>query len=109
MARKPKRLADIFPELSAELQDLLTERGESELAAQVPGLTVIERCRCDDDFCGMFYVLPKPSGAYGPDHRNVALTPKDGMLILDVVAERIAAIEVLYRDEIRQRLLTEFP
>jgi hypothetical protein len=29
--------------------------------------------------------------------------------ILDVVEDKIAAIEVLYRDEIRQKLLTEFP
>jgi hypothetical protein len=99
----------MFPSLAAELQQLLAERGEPELAAQVPELAVIERCRCGDDFCGMFYVLPKPNGAYGPGHRNVALTPKEGMLILDVVADEIAAIEVLYRDEIRKRLLTEFP
>ena len=107
--RKPKLLVDMFPALSTELQQLLTEQGESKLAVQVPGLTVIDRCRCGDDFCGMFYVLPKPVGASGPDHRNVALSPKDGMLIIDVLANRIAAVEVLYRDEIRQRLLAEFP
>ena len=50
----------------------------------------------------MFYVLPKPNGAYGPDHRNVALTPNKGMLILDVVGEKIAAVEVLYRDDVRK-------
>lgn len=99
----------MFPSLATELQRLLAERGEPELAVQVPELVVIERCRCADDFCGMFYVLPKPDGAYGPGHRNVELTPKEGMLILDVVADRIAAIEVLYRDEIRKRLLSEFP
>jgi len=38
-----------------------------------------------------------------------ALTPKDGMPILDVVAGKIVAVEVLYRDEIRQELHTEFP
>jgi hypothetical protein len=70
---------------------------------------MIDRCRCGDDFCGTFYVLPKPDGAFGPGHRNVALTPKEGMLILDVVTDKIAAIEVLYRDEIRKRLLFEFP
>ena len=99
----------MFPALSAELQHLLFGQGEPELATQVPGLTVLDRCRCGDDFCGMFYVLPKPDCAYGPNHRNVALTPMEGMLILDVVANRIAAVEVLYRDEIRDRLLTEFP
>lgn len=99
----------MFPELSTELQQLLTERGECELASQVQELNVVERCRCGDDFCGMFYVLPRPDGAYGPGHRNVALTPKEGMLILDVITNRIAAVEVLYRGEIRQRLLVEFP
>jgi hypothetical protein len=108
-ASEPKRLVAIFPELAAELQQLLEERGESELAEQVPGLNLIERCRCGDDFCGMFYVLPKPVGAYGPEHRNVALTPREGMLILDVLADKIAAVEVLYRDEIREKLLIEFP
>jgi len=106
---KEKSLAEMFPELSTELQQLLAQQGESSLAAQVPGLTVIERCRCGDDFCGTFYVQPKPKGGYGPGHRNVALTPKEGMLILDVVADKIAAVEALYRDEIRQRLLIEFP
>jgi hypothetical protein len=107
--RERRLVVDFFPALARELQELLAAQSENQLAAQVPGLAVVERCRCGDDFCGMFYVLPKPGGAYGPGHRNVALTPKEGMLILDVVADKIAAIEVLYRDEIRQKLLTEFP
>jgi hypothetical protein len=109
MSTKKRRLVEMLPGLSAELQRLLTERNEVELAAQVPDLNVVDRCRCGDDFCAMFYVLPMPEGVYGPQHRNVALTPKEGMLILDVVANKIAAVEVLYRDEIRQKLLTEFP
>lgn len=109
MTNTPKLLIELFPELAAELEQLLVEQGESDLARQVSSLSVIERCHCGDDFCGMFYVLPKPKGAYGPGHRNVSLDPKQGMLILDVVAERIAAVEVLYRDAIRQRLITEFP
>jgi hypothetical protein len=99
----------MLPVLSTELQQLLAGQGEPELAAQVPRLAVIDRCRCGDDFCGTFYVLPKPMGAYGPGHRNVELIPKDGMIILDVVADKIAKVEILYRDEIREKLLTEFP
>jgi hypothetical protein len=99
--KERKLLVDMFPALSMELQQLLVGQGEPRLAAQVPDIAVIDRCRCDDDFCGTFYVLPKPKGAYGPGHRNVALEPKEGMLILDVVADRIVAVEVLYRDEIR--------
>jgi hypothetical protein len=107
--KEQKPLAEMFPALSAELQQLLAQQGEAGLAAQIPKLDVIERCRCGDDFCGTFYVLPKPAGAYGPGHRNVSLEPDRGMLILDVVNDKIAAVEILYRDEIRQRLQIEFP
>jgi hypothetical protein len=100
----PVRLTDALPELALELERLLREQGESDLAAQVSALRIVDRCRCGDDFCSMFYVRPKPKAAYGPGHRNVALTPARGMLILDVVDERIAAVEVLYRDEILHRL-----
>ncbi len=104
-----KRLVEILPALSAELQQLLAGQGDLALAEQVLALPVLDRCRCGDDFCGTFYVLPKPKGAYGPGHRNVEVTPKDGMIILDVVADKITAIEVLYRNEIREKLLVEFP
>ena len=43
------------------------------------------------------------------DHNNVALTPSQGMLILDVVGEAIACVEVLFRDEVRQKLLAALP
>lgn len=109
MAKTPKLFIELFPELAAEIEQLLLEQGESELARQISTLLIAERCRCEDDFCGKFYVLPRPKGAYGPGHRNVSLEPKQGMLILDVVAERIAAVEVLYRDAIRQKLIVEFP
>ena len=95
--KEGKLLVDMFPQLSSELRQLLVGQGESKLAAQVPALTVIERCRCGDDFRGMFYVLPKPPGAYGPDHRNVALWPMNGMLILDVVADKIVGRRGLVR------------
>jgi len=109
MPNASKMLVELFPDLAAELEHLLSQLGVSDLAQQVSKLPVIDRCRCGDDFCGMFYVLPKPKGSYGPGHRNVSLEPKQGMLILDVVAERIAAVEVLYRDGIRQQLILEFP
>lgn len=105
----PKTLVGALPLLSEELQQLLVQKGESELAAQVPGLAILERCRCGDDFCATFYVQPKPKGAYGPGHRNVSLEPQQGMLILDIVDDKIACVEVLYRDEIRRKLLVDFP
>jgi hypothetical protein len=109
MTTHPKLLVELLPEFAAELEQLLIEQGEADLARQVSTLPVTDRCRCGDDFCGMFYVLLKPKGAWGSGHRNVSLNPKEGMLILDVVGERIAAVEVLYRDAVRRRLVSDFP
>jgi hypothetical protein len=106
---KPPLLSETFPQLSEELQQLLTTAGETALAAQVPELTIVDRCRCGDDFCATFYTQPKPAGAYGPGLRTIPLVPEKGMLILDVVDGVVAKVEVLYRDDIRQRLLTMFP
>ena len=97
-------LVDTFPAFASELRLLLEEQGESELAAQVPELMIFDRCRCGDDFCSTFYTQPKPEGAYGPGHRNVALTPEEGMIILDVVAGEIACVEVLDRKDVRKKL-----
>lgn len=102
-------LRETLPAFAAELQRLLTEAGEPELAAQVPGLMIFDRCRCGDDFCATFYAQPKPEGRYGSNHRNVSLTPEEGMLVLDVVGQEIACVEVLYRDEIREKLLAVLP
>ena|ERR1700722_4559 len=51
-----KLLADMFPALSTELKELLANIREAGLAAQLPGLAIIDRCRCGDDFCGTFYI-----------------------------------------------------
>ncbi len=101
---KPIRLINALPAFATELQQLLTDRGEPELAAQVPGLAILDRCRCGDDFCATFYTQPKPEGSFGPGHRNVVLTPDEGMLVLDVVTGEIACVEVLDRKDVRQKL-----
>ncbi len=102
-------LSQEFSELASELSDLLKRGGEEELAMTICGLTVLDRCRCGDDFCATMYMAPRPPGAWGEGHRNVALDPQRGFLILDVMNERIVEVEVLYRDEIRERLLMLLP
>ncbi len=91
------------------MEELLVEIGESELAAQVASLQIVDRCRCGDDFCATFYTQPIPLGSYGPNLRNVPLTPQKGWLILDVVDDRISCVEVLYRDEIKSVLEAAVP
>jgi hypothetical protein len=98
------RLVDTLPRFARELETLLTEQNEFELAAQVPELSIVDRCRCGDDFCATFYTQAKPDGSYGPGHRNIALMPKKGQIILDVVFDSIVCVEVLDRDEIRHDL-----
>ena len=105
----PPLLSEVLPPFVRELEKLLGEQGEHELAAQVPELRIVERCRCGDDFCGTFYAQPRPKGSYGPNHRNVELSPKVGMLILDVVDGKIACVEVLYRDDIRRAIHAVVP
>lgn len=102
-------LAEVFPELAAELQQRLSATGEPALAESVPRLRVVDRCRCGDDFCATLYTASRPKGAYGPSHRNIDLAPDHGMIILDVVEERIACIEVLFRDVFRGRVLEVLP
>jgi hypothetical protein len=102
-------LTDTLPAFAAELRQLLAEQGEPELAAQVSGLAILERCRCGDDICATFYTLPKPKGGFGPGHRNVRLMPEEGMLILDIVGGEIACVEVLDREDVRQKLQAALP
>lgn len=102
-------LTDTLPAFAAELRQLLTEQGEPELAAQVSGLMIFDRCRCGDDFCATFYTQPKPKGSYGPGHRNVVLARDNGTLILDVVAGKIACVEILDRKDVREKLDAVLP
>ena len=102
-------LSEAMPAFATELRQLLEEQGEPELAGQVRGLMIFDRCRCGDDFCSTFYTQPKPDGAYGPGHRNVRVMPEDGMLILDVVAGEIACVEVLDRNDVREKLDSVLP
>ncbi|MEQ7129212.1 hypothetical protein ABN034_32430 [Actinopolymorpha sp. B11F2] len=90
---------DRWPALATQLRHALLAESEVALAGQVDTLVVVAQCGCGDDFCQSFYTEPKPEGAYGPGHRNVLLdAPWAGLLILDVVDDHIAYVEVLYRE-----------
>jgi hypothetical protein len=94
----PPLVSAQWPHLAAELVTALRAEGEHDLADRVDTLGVLHQCACDDDFCQSFYTAPKPTGPYGPGHRNVSLSPAEpGYLILDVVDDAIMYVEVLYR------------
>lgn len=102
-------VVDALPAVAVELRNGLLTLGEDALAASVESLRLLDRCRCGDSFCGTFYTAPPPQGAYGPTHRNIELDSDHGMIILDVVDERIACVEILYWDEVRDRLAELLP
>ena len=104
MRGQPKMLADISPAFAAELTTLLLSSEEPDLAGQVAHLKVLSRCHCGDSFCSTFYTAVPPDGSYGPKHRNVVLDPAVGMIVLDVVDQKIMCVEVLYNGKFREEL-----
>ena len=105
----PARLAAALPELAEEVRALLEKRGLPELAASVAELPLVDRCRCGDHFCATVFTRAKPSGAWKAGFENLILVPRSGMIILDVVEGRIACIEVLYRNDVRARVMEVMP
>ena len=122
-------LRQIWPDVVDRLKNLLTESGEIELAATVKGLEVYDRCRCGSDHCATVYTKPRPSGGFGPGHRNVVFWNANTIdldtrlrvgdtstapttkytAILDVVEDEIRCIEILYDHESRRRLVAALP
>ncbi len=103
------RLSDMLPELVVELEMLFRKERKPELANQVASLELVDRCRCGDDFCATVYSVSKPKGAWGEDHYTLPLTPEKGMLIIDILNGKIAEIEILFRPEIREKVLKLLP
>ncbi|MFJ5228977.1 hypothetical protein ACIQBJ_03660 [Kitasatospora sp. NPDC088391] len=102
MSTEHPLVGEEFPELVAELAALLAAEGEGALAEQLPGLRLVAKCGCGDDFCRSFATAVHPPGTpYGPGHRCVPLLPARGMLVLDVVDGRIVYVEVLDRPPLR--------
>ena len=98
-------LTETLPEFALKLQRFLQAQ-EPELAPQVSTLKIVRGCGCGEDFCASFYTQPKPKGPYGPGHDSLLLdTAAPGMLILDVVDGVISFVEVLYRPDVRQKLV----
>jgi hypothetical protein len=109
MATVSPLLQDSLPDLADELTSLLRKKNEKDLLEQVPLLRLVDRCRCGDDFCATLYTASKPKGAYGPNHESICLNPSSGQFILDLVDRKIMCIEILFREDLRSRVLQVFP
>jgi hypothetical protein len=98
MPHEPPLVSATRPHLAAELVTALREEGENALADRVDTLHLLQECGCDDECCQSFFTTSESTGACGPGHRTVGLSPsKPGYLILDVVDDAIMYVEVLLR------------
>jgi hypothetical protein len=95
---------EVFPEFVAELVALVEASPRPELADQIPGLGVVDRCRCDQGNCAHFYTAPRPVGAYPEGRVNVRLAACRGLIVLDVVGTQVVAVEVLDRRDVKKWL-----
>jgi len=102
-------LSEAIPPFAQELQKLLSDAKESQLAEQVATLKIVLRCPCGDDFCATFYTRHEPKVYYAPDHRNIVLEPQEGMVVLDVIENQIVGVEVLFREDVRKALDAALP
>ncbi|WP_436772206.1 hypothetical protein [Yinghuangia sp. YIM S09857] len=93
-------MADVLPDLCAQICQLLREESEHEVAAVFPHLPFLGWCECGDDFCQGFHTAPKPEGAYGQGHRMLALWGP-GHINLDLVHDTVMYVEVLNRPDIK--------
>lgn len=96
-------LIDVLPAFAAELEHALRAVSEHELADQVASLMIESLCGCNDEFCSSFYTGAQPEGPWGPSLRNVTPPVATGMVILDVVDDRIRYVEVLHRSDVKAR------
>ena len=102
-------LQEALPEFADELRALLEKDELVHFVTQVASLRIVDRCRCGEESCASFYTAPKPEGSWGVGHENIVLDAKEGMLVLDTVASKIVHVEILDRDEIREKLLRQVP
>lgn len=102
-------LKDVIPELSHEISALLIREGEDELAEQVATLEIIDRCRCGDESCSTIYTLPRLIGKWQGEYETVDLRPVKGMITIFLHDRQISQVEILFREEIRHRLVQLLP
>ncbi len=98
-------LREICPEFATELQGLLVRAEQEPVSKTVDTMQVVDRCRCGEAFCGTFYTRPKTDWHID---RTIPLEWENGYVIVDIEDEQILQVEILYRDDVRDRIHAAF-
>ncbi len=99
-------VAEVLPGLARRMESALRAQGEVRLVEQVPGLRITAVCPCEQPFCGSFHTSKRPMKRWFIRGRQVEIADGEpGEIVLDVVRGEIAYVEVLYLDDVRDRLL----
>ena len=104
----PVPISSLLPDFANELEGLTGVANRPDLSARIRGLVVEARCPCANRACAHFYTAPPPNGPYGPGHSNLVLPANTGMVVLDLLHDRIVGIEVLDRPDVKRALDEHF-
>jgi hypothetical protein len=92
-------VAEVLPELAAELERILRERGRPDLADQIASLRITQVCPCEVESCGSFYT-GRPMKRWFRRGKQVTA----GDLVVDTIDGEIVFVEVLGRPDVRAAL-----
>ena len=99
-------LKDCLPEFVGELECLLLAEDRPELACQVKDMPVdVGRCVISEEFCAMLCTGLQPSRGWGLGQTTIALAPKQGNILVDVIDGEIIAVEVFCRKDVHEKMV----
>ncbi len=89
-------LAQILPDLGAELDRLLREQHRPDLVDQLPSLRIVAVCPCQVEGCASFYTA-RPMRRWFRRGKQVPV----GDVVVDTIDGEIVFVEVLQRPDVR--------
>lgn len=95
-------MANVVPELAAEMERELRASGDVALADQVAALRMVRSCGCGDDFCASFHTVSVSKTQSAKPRYGVPLS--NHHLIVSVREGEIVEVEVLFRDDLRPKI-----
>jgi len=108
LRRKAPYLDEVDPELAEELHGRLARRGYGSLADRVFDVKLVDVCQCCDRSCAGFYAIGRFHLVWLWRHRRETVDLGSAPVMrVDVMNDRIVAVEVFERPELRRMLRRE--